>query len=151
MPDEAGARATARMLDLLRGLGEGDMVLALISGGASALLVQPAGDLTLAEKQAVNAALLASGAPIGRMNVLRKHLSRVKGGQLAAAAWPARMLALMISDVPGDDPAMIGSGPTVGEASTPAEARAIAERYGVDLPDAAQACPKPPDRRGRPQ
>ncbi|MEI4231894.1 glycerate kinase type-2 family protein [Roseovarius sp. D22-M7] len=139
VPDEAGARATARMLELLRGLGEGDMVLALISGGASALLVQPAGDLTLAEKQAVNERLLASGAPIGRMNVLRKHLSRVKGGQLAAAAWPARMLALMISDVPGDDPAMIGSGPTVGEASTPAEARAIAERYGVDLPDAAQA------------
>jgi hydroxypyruvate reductase len=139
VPDEAGMRATARMLDLLHGLGEDDQVLALISGGASALLVQPAGDLTLAEKQAVNARLLASGAPIGRMNVLRKHLSRVKGGQLAAAAYPARMLALMISDVPGDDPAMIGSGPTVGEASTPAEARGIAETYGVDLPAAALA------------
>jgi hydroxypyruvate reductase len=138
VPDESGARATARMLDLLRGLGEEDQVLALISGGASALLVQPAGAMTLAEKRAVNAALLASGAPIGQMNVLRKHLSRVKGGQLAAAAYPARMLALMISDVPGDDPAMIGSGPTVGEASTSADARAIAARFRVDLPDAAR-------------
>ncbi|MGM0659666.1 MAG: glycerate kinase type-2 family protein [Pseudomonadota bacterium] len=146
VPDEAGARATARMLDLLGGLGEDDQVLALISGGASALLVQPAGDMTLAEKQAVNAALLASGAPIGQMNVLRKHLSRVKGGQLAAAAYPARMLALMISDVPGDDPAMIGSGPTVGEASTAADARAIAARYRVDLPDAALAVLQGPTR-----
>lgn len=139
VPDEAGLRATARMLRLLEGLGEGDMVLALISGGASALLVQPAGAITLSEKQAVNAALLASGAPIGQMNVLRKHLSRVKGGQLAAAAYPARMLALMISDVPGDDPGMIGSGPTVGEASTSADAQAIAERFGILLPKAAQA------------
>jgi glycerate 2-kinase len=119
VPDEAGMKATARMLALLEGLGEDDMVLALISGGASALLVQPAGEITLAEKKSVNEALLASGAPIGQMNILRKHLSRVKGGQLAAAAYPARMLSLMISDVPGDDPAMIGSGPTVGDASTP--------------------------------
>ena len=139
VPDEAGLRATARMLRLIEGLGEDDMVLALISGGASALLVQPAGAVTLAEKQAVNAALLASGAPIGQMNVLRKHLSRVKGGQLAAAAYPAHMLALMISDVPGDDPGMIGSGPTVGEASTSADALAIAERFGITLPKAAQA------------
>ncbi|MGI3209653.1 glycerate kinase type-2 family protein [Roseovarius tibetensis] len=139
VPDQAGLRATARMLDLLRGLDEDDMVLALISGGASALLVQPAGDMTLAEKQAVNDSLLSSGAPIGQMNVLRKHLSRVKGGQLAAAAWPARMLALMISDVPGDDPAMIGSGPTVGEASPPAEARRIAQTHGIDLPASARA------------
>jgi hydroxypyruvate reductase len=139
VPDEAGLRATARMLRLLEGLGEGDMVLALISGGASALLVQPAGAITLSEKQAVNAALLASGAPIGQMNVLRKHLSRVKGGQLAAAAYPARMLALMISDVPGDDPGMIGSGPTVGEASTTADARAIAERFRILLPEAVLA------------
>ncbi|NCQ23977.1 MAG: glycerate kinase [Rhodobacteraceae bacterium CG17_big_fil_post_rev_8_21_14_2_50_63_15] len=150
VPDEAGLRATARMLRLLEGLGEGDMVLALISGGASALLVQPAGAITLDEKQAVNAALLASGAPIGQMNVLRKHLSRVKGGQLAAAAYPARMLALMISDVPGDDPGMIGSGPTVGEASTPADALAISERFGIILPAAAlavlagQSCVVPP-------
>lgn len=139
VPDRAGVSATARMLDLLEGLGEADQVLALISGGASALLVQPAGAMTLAEKRAVTAALLASGAPIGKMNTLRKHLSRVKGGQLAAAAWPARMLALMISDVPGDDPGMIGSGPTVGEASTGAEARAIAEAHAVELPDAALA------------
>lgn len=138
VPDEAGLGATARMLDLVAGLGEGDMVLALISGGASALLVQPAGEMTLAEKQAVNAALLASGAPIGQMNVVRKHLSRVKGGQLAAAAYPARLMALMISDVPGDDPSQIGSGPTVGETSTPADARAILERFGIEVPEAAQ-------------
>lgn len=139
VPDAAGMQATARMLDLLSGLDEGDMVLALISGGASSLLVQPAGDMTLADKQAVNAALLASGAPIGQMNVLRKHLSRVKGGQLAAAAYPARMHALLISDVPGDDPGMIGSGPTVGEASTSAEALEIVARYGIDLPASARA------------
>jgi len=139
VPDTSGMQATARMLDLVAGLGEADMVLALISGGASSLLVQPAGTMTLAEKQAVNAALLASGAPIGKMNLLRKHLSRVKGGQLAAAAYPARMLALMISDVPGDDPAMIGSGPTVGEASTPSDARQIVAAYGIDLPASAQA------------
>lgn len=139
VPDEAGLRATARMLEMMQGMGEGDTVLALISGGASALLVQPAGNMTLAEKQAVNAALLASGAPIGQMNIVRKHLSRVKGGQLAAAAWPARVISLLISDVPGDDPGMIGSGPTVGEASTPAEARAIISRFGIDLPPAAEA------------
>lgn len=135
VPDEAGAQATLRMLDLLAGLDEGDFVLALISGGASALLCAPVQGVGLAEKQAVNAALLASGAPIGQMNVVRKHLSRVKGGQLAAAAWPARMLALMISDVPGDDPAMIGSGPTVGDASTPADARTILDRWGIAVPD----------------
>ena len=134
VPDEAGQAATARMLHLVRGLGAGDTVLALISGGASALLVQPADDITLAEKQAVNQALLASGAPIGQMNVLRKHLSAVKGGQLAAAAHPARMIAMMISDVPGDDPAMIGSGPTVGDASSAGHARAIIERYGITVP-----------------
>ncbi|RXV59471.1 glycerate kinase [Roseovarius sp. A46] len=137
VPDEAGCAATARMLRLLDGLGEDDTVLALISGGASSLLVQPAGEMTLAEKQAVNAGLLASGAPIGHMNLIRKHLSSVKGGQLAAAAHPARMLALMISDVPGDDPAMIGSGPTVGEPGTAAQARALVARYGIDLPASA--------------
>jgi hydroxypyruvate reductase len=139
VPDAAGLAATARMLQLVEGLGEGDMVLALMSGGASSLLVQPAGEMTLADKQAVNAALLASGAPIGQMNVLRKHLSRVKGGQLAAAAYPARLHALLISDVPGDDPGMIGSGPTVGEASTSADALGIVARYGIDLPTTAQA------------
>lgn len=139
VPDAAGQAATTRMLDLLAGLGEGDFVLALISGGASALLVAPSHDVTLAEKQAVNAALLASGAPIDRMNTVRKHLSRVKGGQLAVAAHPAQMLALMISDVPGDDPAFIGSGPTVGDASTPAEAQAILDRWQIAVPASVQA------------
>jgi len=134
VPDAAGLQATTRMLALLRGLGEGDFVLALISGGASSLLVQPAGEITLAEKQAINAALLASGAPITQMNMVRKHLSDVKGGQLAAAAYPARMLCLMISDVPGDDPAFIGSGPTVADASAPDEARTILEHWAVSVP-----------------
>ncbi len=134
VPDAAGADATVRMLALLSGLGAGDFVLALISGGASALLVAPRDGITLAEKQAVNAALLASGAPIDRMNIVRKHLSRVKGGQLAAAAWPAQMLALLISDVPGDDPAFIGSGPTVGDRSAPAGALAILDQWQVTVP-----------------
>lgn len=134
VPDAAGVAATARMLKLLDGLGAADFVLALISGGASALLCAPVAGVTLAEKQAVNAALLASGAPIDRMNTVRKHISRVKGGQLAAAAHPARMLALLLSDVPGDDPAFIGSGPTVGDGSTPAEARAVLERWQVPVP-----------------
>ncbi|MBO3761583.1 glycerate kinase [Ciceribacter sp. L1K22] len=135
VPDEAGLTATGRMLDLLHSTKEDDFVLALISGGASALLVQPADGITLDEKRAVNAALLASGAPIDRMNTVRKHLSRVKGGQLAAAAYPARMLALMISDVPGDDPAFIGSGPTVGDRSTREEAAEVLRRWKVDVPD----------------
>lgn len=137
VPDRAGVEATGRMLDLLAGLGSGDFVLALISGGASALLCAPAAGMTLADKQAVNTALLASGAPIGAMNTVRKHLSRVKGGQLAGTAWPARMLCLMISDVPGDDPAFIGSGPTVGDGSTPADARAILDRWGIAVPASA--------------
>ncbi len=135
VPDTAGAEATVRMVGLLEGLGERDFVLALISGGASALLCAPVSGVSLSEKQAVNAALLASGAPIDRMNTVRKHLSRVKGGQLAAAAYPARMLALMISDVPGDDPAFIGSGPTVGDASTPADAQAVLARWGIAVPE----------------
>jgi glycerate 2-kinase len=139
VPDQAGVDATQKMLKLLQGLTEDDFVLALISGGASALLCAPAQGMTLAEKQAVNAALLASGAPISAMNTVRKHLSRVKGGQLAAAAFPARMLALMISDVPGDDPAFIGSGPTVGDATTPDEVRAILDRWSIPVPDSARA------------
>lgn len=135
VPDEAGARATQRMLDLLAALGPDDFVLALISGGASALLVAPVDGVTLADKKAVNAGLLASGAPITLMNTVRKHLSRVKGGQLAAAAYPARMLCLMISDVPGDDPAFIGSGPTVGEGSGPADAQAVLAKWGVAVPE----------------
>lgn len=139
VPDAAGVAATRRMLDLLASLGEGDFVLALISGGGSALLCAPVPGLTLAEKQAVTAALLTSGAPIDRINTLRKHLSAVKGGQLAAAAWPARMLALVISDVPGDDLAFIASGPTVGDGSTVAEARAVLARYGIAVPEAVRA------------
>ncbi|WP_372993293.1 glycerate kinase [Sulfitobacter sp.] len=139
VPDAAGQAATLRMLTLLEGLGPDDFVLALISGGASALLVAPLGDITLAEKQAVNAALLASGAPIQQMNVIRKHLSRVKGGQLAAAAYPAQMLALMISDVPGDDMSMIGSGPTVGDATTTEDARAILARWQITPPASVAA------------
>jgi len=139
VPDAAGLAATARMLAMLQGLGPQDLVLALISGGASALLVAPVEGVTLAQKQAVNAALLASGAPIDRMNVLRKHLSRVKGGQLAAAAFPARVLALMISDVPGDDPAFIGSGPTVGDATTTDDARAVLARWSVPVAESVQA------------
>lgn len=134
VPDEAGLEATARMLSLVETAGEGDFVLALISGGASALLVQPIAGVSLAEKQAVNRALLASGAPIDRMNTVRKHLSRVKGGQLAAAAWPAELLALIISDVPGDDPAFIGSGPTVGDPSSPDDALAVIDRWKVAVP-----------------
>ncbi len=134
VPDARGLATTARMLHLLDDMGEEVFVLALISGGGSALLVQPAGSITLAEKQAINDALLASGAPIGEMNIVRKHLSCVKGGQLAAAAWPSRMLALIISDVPGDDPALIASGPTAGDASTPSDARAILDRWGIAVP-----------------
>lgn len=134
VPDAAGQAATERMLTLLNNLGDGDFVLALVSGGASALLTAPAQGVTLADKQALNAALLASGAPIDRMNAVRKHLSRVKGGQLAAAAYPARMLALLISDVPGDDPAFIGSGPTVGDTSTAAQALDVIARFGVVAP-----------------
>ena len=139
VPDQAGVDATGQMLALLDGLTEDDTVLALISGGASALLCAPAAGMTLAEKQAVNAALLASGAPISAMNTVRKHLSRVKGGQLAAAAYPARLLALMISDVPGDDPALIGSGPTVGDATTPGDVRALLDRWQIPVPASARA------------
>ena len=146
VPDENGLKATARMIELVKTAGEGDFVLALISGGASALLVAPADGVTLAEKQAVNAALLASGAPIDRMNTVRKHLSRVKGGQLAAAAYPARMLSLLISDVPGDDPAFIGSGPTVGDASTPDEARAILKQWKIEVPASVSAALASPNR-----
>jgi glycerate-2-kinase len=154
VPDAAGAAAAARVLETVQGLTEDDLVIALISGGASALMTLPAGDITLAEKQAINQALLASGANIGQMNVVRKHLSGVKGGRLAAAAYPARVVGLLISDVPGDDPAVIGSGPTVGETSTPADALAILERYRIAIPESARAhlargegCPAPDDPR----
>ncbi len=139
VPDEAGLRATRELRALLNQADKDTFILALISGGGSSLMIDPAGDMTLEDKMAVNAALLASGAPIDEMNVVRKHLSRIKGGQLAAAAYPATLHTLMISDVPGDDPAYIASGPTVGDSSTPADALAIIERYGIDLPASAKA------------
>ena len=134
VPDAAGEAAAARMLVKLSGLTAQDRVLALISGGGSALLAAPAEGLSLAEKRAITAALLKSGAPIGEMNCVRKHLSAIKGGRLAAAAWPASVLTLAISDVPGDDPAVIASGPTVPDPSTAAEALAIIDRYGIAIP-----------------
>ena len=139
VPDEAGRRAAERMAALVQGLGADDLVIALISGGGSALLSLPAPGLTLADKQAVNQALLASGAAIDEMNCLRKHLSAIKGGRLARLAQPARMLTLLISDVPGDDPSIIASGPTVPDASTCADALAICRRYRIELPPAARA------------
>jgi hydroxypyruvate reductase len=139
VPDAAGLAATQRLKALVSNLTPDDLVLALISGGASALLCAPAPGLTLADKQAVNAALLASGAPISDMNIVRKHLSAIKGGQLAAAAHPARVHTLLISDVPGDDPGMIGSGPTVGDPTTPADARAILARWNIAVPPAVTA------------
>jgi glycerate-2-kinase len=155
VPDEAGRAAAARILDLVAGLGEDDLALALISGGGSALLALPPEGMTLADKQAINRALLRSGASIDEMNCVRKHLSRIKGGRLAAAAWPARTVSLLISDVPGDDPAVIASGPTVPDPTTTADARAILAHYGIDLPDSvarhlespAAETPKPGDAR----
>ncbi|MGQ3048545.1 MAG: glycerate kinase type-2 family protein [Niveispirillum sp.] len=136
VPDEAGIQATARMLDLLKGLTADDLVLCLISGGGSALLASPAPGLTLSDKQLVARALLKSGATITEMNCVRKHLSAVKGGRLAHMAAPAPVHTLMISDVPGDDPATIASGPTLPDPSTRTEALAILSRYGIDAPAA---------------
>lgn len=139
VPDAAGERATRRMLKLLADTGPEDFVLALISGGGSALLTAPADDITLEEKQALTDALLASGAPIGDINGIRKQISMVKGGKLAAAAWPARMLALLISDVPGDNPGDIASGPTVGDSGNAARALETLERWGVTAPATIRA------------
>lgn len=139
VPDAMSETAARRILETLRGLGPDDLVVALISGGGSALMVAPAGDMTLADKQAVNKALLASGATITEMNAVRKHLSAIKGGRLAQAAQPARVVTLMISDIPGDDPAAIASGPTVADPSTIGEVREIVARYALDLPPAARA------------
>ena len=139
VPDAAGVAATRRMLELVAGLGPEDFALVLISGGGSALLCAPAGGLTLADKQAVARALLASGAPISEVNGVRKQLSAVKGGRLAAAAHPARMLALMISDVPGDAPGDIASGPTVGDAGDADRAARVLADRGVTPPPAVAA------------
>ena len=155
VPDEAGRQAAQRIAALAHGLTEHDLVLCLVSGGASALLALPAPGLTLADKQAVNQALLRSGAAIDEMNCVRKHLSAIKGGRLAAQCWPARVVTLLISDVPGDAPEVIGSGPTVPDPTTCADALAICRRYGIELPPAALAglesgafeTPKPGDAR----
>jgi hydroxypyruvate reductase len=155
VPDEAGRAAAGRILELARSAGPDDLVLCLISGGGSALLALPAPGLTLEDKQAVNRALLASGADIGQMNIVRKHLSAVKGGRLAAAAHPARVVSLLISDVPMDDPSVIASGPTVPDPSSFADARAILRRFGIEPPEAVKAhleraadeTPKPGDPR----
>jgi hydroxypyruvate reductase len=139
VPDAAGQRAALRIVELTRGLTANDLVLCLVSGGGSALLSLPAPGLTLADKQAVNKALLASGAAIDEMNCVRKHLSAIKGGRLAAMCAPARVVTLLISDVPGDAPEVIASGPTVPDASTCADALAILRRYRIELPPAARA------------
>jgi hydroxypyruvate reductase len=134
VPDEAGHAAARRMLALVEGLTEDDLVICLISGGGSALLALPLEGITLAEKQTLNSALLASGATISEMNCVRRHVSAIKGGRLAAACHPARVVTLMISDVPGDDPTDIASGPTVPDSTTCADALAILERYRVEAP-----------------
>ncbi|NMG14464.1 glycerate kinase type-2 family protein [Aromatoleum bremense] len=138
VPDGAGLAAARRMLELVHGLDADDLVICLISGGGSALLPLPAHGLSLDDKQAVSRALLRSGATIAEMNCVRRHLSAIKGGRLAAACHPARIVNLLISDVPGDDPADIASGPTVGDATTCADALGIARRYRIELPGAAR-------------
>ena len=136
VPDDAGLAASARLLAAVEGLTEDDLVVALVCGGGSALLPAPPDGLSLADEIAVNEALLASGAPIGEMNAVRKHCSQIKGGRLAAAAHPAKVLSLVVSDIPGDDPALVASGPTVPDATSREQALEIVERYGMALPDA---------------
>ncbi|UZG43463.1 glycerate kinase type-2 family protein [Caldimonas thermodepolymerans] len=155
VPDDAGRRAAERIAALAQGLTADDLVLCLISGGGSALLSLPAPGVSLADKQRVNQALLRSGATIGEMNCVRKHLSAIKGGRLAARCAPARVVTLLISDVPGDDPAVIASGPTVPDPTTCADALRILERYRIEVPPEVRAAladgrletPKPGDPR----
>ncbi len=154
VPDAAGQDAARRIHRLVQGLTKDDLVLCLISGGGSALLALPAEGVTLEDKQAVNKALLKSGATITEMNTVRKHLSAIKGGRLAAAASPAKVVALMISDVPGDDPSIIASGPTVPDPSTNKDALGIIAKYAIDVPASVRRCletveetPKPGDPR----
>ncbi|MGO4837703.1 glycerate kinase, partial [Rhizobiaceae sp. 2RAB30] len=139
VPDEAGLHAARRLLDKVTGLTSDDLVVALVSGGGSALLPAPPAGLTLADEIAVNEALLASGAPIAGMNTVRKHVSLIKGGRLAAAAFPARVVSLVVSDIPGDNPALVASGPTVPDAASRDDAVRIVETYGMKLPDAVMA------------
>jgi hydroxypyruvate reductase len=155
VPDAAGLAAAQRILQLTEGLTKDDLVLCLISGGGSSLLTMPCDGLTLEDKQRINRQLLDSGAHIGEMNTVRKHLSRIKGGRLAAACAPARVVTLTISDVPGDDVSVIASGPTVADASTCAEALDILRRYGIEVPETVRQqleagtleTPKPGDPR----
>jgi len=154
VPDEAGLKGTERALAFADAAEGNDLVLVLLSGGASANWIAPAAGVSFADKQATTRALLRSGANIGEINCVRKHLSRIKGGRLAQRADPARVVTLAISDVPGDDPAVIGSGPTVPDPTTLADARAIVRKYALDLPvavtraldDPANESPKPGDR-----
>ena len=139
VPDAAGLQAARAMLETVQGLGPDDLVICLVSGGGSALLPLPGAGIALEDKQAINRALLACGASITEMNCVRRHLSRIKGGRLAAACHPARVVNLLISDVPGDDPVDIASGPTVGDATTCQDALAIVRRYGIALPPGARA------------
>jgi hydroxypyruvate reductase len=155
VPDAAGSKVAGRIFDKVRGLTAEDLVLVLMSGGGSALLALPADNITLADKQAINRALLACGASIVEMNTVRKHLSAIKGGRLAVAAAPAQVVTLAISDVPGDDISVIASGPTVPDASTREEALAVLTKYGIAVPPAVLAhlndpiaeTPKPGDAR----
>ncbi|HSD39755.1 MAG TPA: glycerate kinase [Rhodocyclaceae bacterium] len=157
VPDEAGQKAAQRILDSVKGLTAKDLVLCLISGGGSALLALPAPGLTLLDKQQVSRALLRSGASISEMNCVRKHLSAIKGGQLAVACAPARVVTLLISDVPGDDPSVIASGPTIADPTSFADALAIVDKYGIVEPRAViehlrqglNETPKPGDKRLR--
>ncbi|TGR19417.1 MULTISPECIES: glycerate kinase [unclassified Mesorhizobium] len=155
VPDAAGLEASRRLLEKVQGLTADDLVVALISGGGSALLPSPAAGLTLADEIAVNEALLASGAPIAAMNTIRKHLSAIKGGRLAAAAWPAKVVSLVVSDIPGDNPALVASGPTVPDTGSRDDALASISAYGMKLPDTVMAhiqspaadAPDPDDQR----
>lgn len=155
VPDEAGRAAAGRMLELVQGLTEDDVVLCLITGGGSALLSLPGEGITLEQKQALNKALLRSGATISEMNCVRKHLSAIKGGRLALACAPAKVITLLISDVPGDDPGVIASGPTLPDPTTCEQSLAILKKYNIELPDnvrqhlesGAGETPKPDDIR----
>lgn len=155
VPDENGLKAARRLLEKVSGLTGDDLVVALVCGGGSALLPSPAAGLTLADEIAVNEALLASGAPISAMNTIRKHVSTIKGGRLAAAAWPAKVVSLIVSDIPGDDPALVASGTTVPSTGTRQDALAAIAAYGMKLPEAVMAhinspaadAPKPTDEK----
>ena len=155
VPDDAGTKAAARMLSMMKGLTKHDLVVALISGGGSALLSLPVSGISVEDKRSVNRALLKSGVPIAEMNCVRKHLSAIKGGRLASAAYPAKVASLIISDVPCDDLAAVASGPTIADPTTFAEARAVIKKYAIDVPEsvrrllteARDETPKPGDAR----